>query len=219
MCTVTRRASGRSTARRAKGGCSACMRGAARRRRVCLELGRRSCERVLLRRRSVSRRQRPRRGHVRLHEQPTVRRDARIRRRAGMLRARGANGQARRCPRHLTGRATASQRDRARRHASDRAADHRLGARGRGDPPLCSARPARARGAAAGPYSSARWLGEHDPRRGRAPRCRLRGRDQEHRLLRRLRRLRHRPASVSSTGRQAGSPPRCCAPLPRSARA
>ena len=62
-------------------------------------------------------------------------------------------------------------------------------------------------------------LGEHDPRRGRAPRRRLRGRDQEHRLLRGVRRLDLGARPPLPTGRRASSQPRCCAPRPRSARA
>ena len=67
----------------------------------------------------------------RLHQQPAVRRDARLRRRADVLRGRGADGQARRGARDRPGRAAAAERDRARRHAADRPADHRLAARSR----------------------------------------------------------------------------------------
>ena len=58
--------------------------------------------------------ERARRGHLRLHEQPTMRRDARVRRRAGVLRARGADGQARRGALDGPGRAPGSERGRDR---------------------------------------------------------------------------------------------------------
>ena len=50
----------------------------------------------------------------RLHEQPAVRRDARVRRGAGVLRLRVADGQARRGARHGPGRRADPQRGRAR---------------------------------------------------------------------------------------------------------
>ena len=95
-----------------------------RRRRVRIQLDSGARQRLLLRRRALQRRQRPRRRHVRLHEQPALRRHARLRRRSGLLRARGADGQARRRARHRSGRATPAQRDQAGRHAAHRPADH-----------------------------------------------------------------------------------------------
>ena len=95
----------------------------ARRRRVRLELS----TAVDVERRLRSRAGRTRstnaliESHGRLHEQPALRRDARLRRRADLLRGRGADGQARRRARHRPGRAAAAQRARARRHAADRA--------------------------------------------------------------------------------------------------
>ena len=68
----------------------------ARRRRVRLELDGGRVERGLVRARPVPRRQRADRVDRRLHEQPAVRRDARLRRRADVLRGRGADGPARR---------------------------------------------------------------------------------------------------------------------------
>ena len=59
----------------------------------------------------------------RLHRQPAVRRDARVRRRADVLRARGADGQARRGAGHGPGRAAAAQRDDHRHLDADRRAD------------------------------------------------------------------------------------------------
>ena len=70
-------------------------------------------------RRPVPRRQRPDRGDGRLHEQPALRRDARLRRRADLLRRRGADGQARRRARDRPDRAAPAERARARRHAPD----------------------------------------------------------------------------------------------------
>ena len=151
----------------------------------------------------------------RLHEQPAVRRDARLRRRADLLRRRGADGQARGRARARPGRAPAAERARARRHAPDRPADRGLAADRRGDPPAAALEPPRAGGAAARSAPAARRRRQHDARRGRTARHRLRRRLQEHRLLGGLRRLlrRARPA-VRRTAR-----PRCTAPRPRSGRA
>ena len=60
--------------------------------------------------RAVRRAQRADRRLRRLHQQPAVRRDARLRRRPDLLRARGADGQARRGAGHGPGRAAAAQR-------------------------------------------------------------------------------------------------------------
>ena len=74
---------------------------------------------------------------------------------------------------------------------------------------------ARAGGAPARGDPASRRSGEHDARRRRAARCRLRRRLQEHLLLGGLRRLLHRArASSPRTAR-----PRCTAPPPRSGRA
>ena len=78
-----------------------------------------------VRARAVPGRERADRVDVRLHEQPAVRRDARLRRRADVLRGRGADGQARRRARDRPGRAAAAERARAGRHAADRPADRR----------------------------------------------------------------------------------------------
>ena len=67
-----------------------------RRRRVHVLVDRGDLERDDVRARSLRGPERADRGHVRLHEQPAVRRDARVRRGAGVFRARGADGQARR---------------------------------------------------------------------------------------------------------------------------
>ena len=161
----------------------------ARRRRLRVELDRGVLERRLLRGRPVRRAERTARGARRLHEQPALRGHARLRGGPGGLRARGADGQARGGARHGPGRRAAAQRDRPRRPAADGAGPARAGARGR-------AARARARDAAAAragrparPARAAGRGGQHDPRRGRAARRRLRGGDQEHRLLGGLRRL------------------------------
>ena len=77
----------------------------------------------------------------RLHGQPAVRGDARVRRRADLLRARGADGQARGGAGDRPGRAAAAQRDDDRHVDADRRADQlpRAGAAS------CSSRSARAR--------------------------------------------------------------------------
>ena len=75
------------------------------------------------------------------HQPPAVRGDARVRRRAGVLRPRGPDGQARRGVRARPGRDPAAQRDGDRRPA-----DHRAGRRERrARSPAASARPRRCR--------------------------------------------------------------------------
>ncbi len=74
------------------------------------------------------------RDDVRVHEQPSLRRDARLRRGADVLRRRGADGQACACTRARPDRAAPAERARARRHAADGAAHRRLAA-GRGGHP------------------------------------------------------------------------------------
>ena len=106
----------------------------ARRRRLRLELDGGLLERGRVRLRAVRRPERPARGDRGLHEQPALRRDARLRRRSDLLRRRGADGQARREARDRSGRAAAAERARARRHAADRPADRGLAADRGGDP-------------------------------------------------------------------------------------
>ena len=65
---------------------------------------------------------------LRVHEQPALRRDARVRRGAGVLRRRGADGQARRRARDRSDRAPASERARARRRAAHGPGAHGLAA-------------------------------------------------------------------------------------------
>ncbi len=90
----------------------------ARRRRLRLQLDRRLLERGLLRLRALRGAERLHRSHVRLHQQPAVRRHARLRRRPVELRARGADGQARRRARARPRRAPPAQRARPRGHAA-----------------------------------------------------------------------------------------------------
>ena len=160
-------------------------------------------------------RERAARVDVRLHEQPALRRDARLRRRADLLRRRGADGQARGRARARPGRAAAAERARAGRRAADRPEARRVAAGRRGDPPRRRAADPRAGAAAARRDPAARRRRQHDARRGRPPRRRLRGRLQEHLLLGGLRRL-LRGARAAARRRQRA---RCTARPPRSARA
>ena len=121
----------------------------ARRRRVCVELDRGHVERGLLRRRPVPGCERSDRVDLRVHEQPAVRRDARLRRRADVLRRRGADGQARRGARDRPGRASAAERARPGRRPPDRAGDHGLPAGGGRHPARGRAEGARTRAVAA----------------------------------------------------------------------
>ena len=76
-------------------------------------------------------RERPDRVDLGLHQQPALRRDARLRRRADLLRRRGADGQARRRARDRPGRVAAAERARPRRHAAHGSG----GSRARSRPP------------------------------------------------------------------------------------
>ena len=83
----------------------------ARRRRLRVEQHGGVQQRGVLRGRAVRGAERADRLLRRLHQQPAVRRDARLRRRADLLRARGADGQAGRRAGDRPGRAAAPQRD------------------------------------------------------------------------------------------------------------
>ena len=78
-----------------------------------------------IRGRAVPGRQRADRVDGGVHEQPAVWRDARLRRRADVLRRRGTDGPPRRRARDRPDRAAAAERDRARRHSADRPGDRR----------------------------------------------------------------------------------------------
>ena len=169
----------------------------ARRRRVRLQLDRRVLERGVVRVRAVRRPERADRLLRRLHRQPAVRGDARVRRRADLLRARGADGQARGRAGDGPGRAAAPQRAGRGRHDPDRGDDPLPRAGGR------AARQRQRAAAAAAVDRDARRPREHDPRRGRAARRRLRGRLQERRLLGGLRRLLDRARAAVGGGRRA----------------
>ena len=168
-------------------------------------LDRGDVERGRVRVRSVRGRERAARVDVRLLEQPAVRRDARLRRGADVLRRRGADGQARRRARARPGRAAPAERARARRRAPDGPEARRVAARRRGDPARRRAADPRAGAAAARSDRPARGRGQHDARRGRAPRRRLRGRVQEHLLLGGLRRLLRRARAAACRRKRRGA--------------
>ena len=171
----------------------------ARRRRVRLELDRRVLERGLVRVRAVRRAERADRLLRRLHRQPAVRGDARLRRRADLLRARGADGQARRRARRWT-RSSCGAATRWPRAARSRPA-RRSAARRRW--PSCSTASARAPLPPPVDRDCPGGHVEHHPRRGRAARRRLRGRLQERRLLGGLRRLLDRARAAVGGRRRA----------------
>ena len=91
-------------------------------------------ERRVLRRRPVRVDERAHRVDGGLHEQPALRRDARLRRGADLLRGRGADGQAGGGARDRPGGAAAPQRAGAGRRAADGQRGQRVAAGGRGDP-------------------------------------------------------------------------------------
>ena len=160
-------------------------------------------------------RHRPVRGAARrdgllrgLHQQPAVRRDARVRRGAGLLRVRDPDGQAGRRAGPGPGGAPDPQRDAGGIGDADRPGGG-LGRPGGRDleagrvPAAAARRPGRA-GRGRGPAHAAGRGVQHDPRRRRRPRRRLRGRHQERLLLRGLRRLLHGPGAARAGRRRAG---------------
>ncbi len=134
---------------------------APRRRRLRLLVTGGARERVDLRRRPLRGAERAHRGHRRLHEQSAVRRDARVRRAAGLLRARVGDGRARRAAAAQPARAAAAQRRRPRVGAPDRPGADRQRARARGDRTV-PRHPAAAAGDAARPRP-ARLSGRRGP--------------------------------------------------------
>ena len=107
-----------------------------RRRRVRVELDGRDRERIGVRVRALPRPERADRGHRRIHEQPPVRGDARLRRGSDAASPSEAQMDGSR-PRSASTRSSCgSERALARRRAPDRAADHGLAARRRDDPSL-----------------------------------------------------------------------------------
>ena len=131
----------------------------ARRRGLRVQLHRGVLERGVLRGRTVRGAERLADRARRLHEQPAVRRDARVRRRAGRVRLRGADGPARRGARHGSGRAADPQRDGARRPPADRpgGAGARAGgraARARAGVPAAARRPTARPTSASSPAAS-----------------------------------------------------------------
>ena len=159
----------------------------ARRRRVRVELSRRGGQRG-------DPGHRPLRGASRrdgllrrLHQQPAVRRDARVRRGPGLLRLRGADGQARRRPAHGSGGAPDQERDAGGVGDADRAGSGLCRPGGR-DPEPGQIPPSAARaGLGPRPARPARRSVEHHARRRGRARRRVRGRHQERLLLRGLR--------------------------------
>ncbi|CAA9228238.1 MAG: Xanthine dehydrogenase, molybdenum binding subunit, partial [uncultured Blastococcus sp.] len=145
--------------------------------------------------------ERARRLLRRVHEQPAVRRDARLRLGADRLRLRVADGQAGRRAGHGPGGAALPQRDGgglAHPHGTDR----RQRGTGRGAAaPAGGHADAGDRGGAR-PAGHARRGVQHDPRRGRAARRRVRRRLQERGVLRGVRRLLHRPGAAGGRGRR-----------------
>ena len=181
------------------------VRGRARRRRVRLELARRRQQRGELRGRPVRVRQRADRRLRALHEQPAVRRDARVRLGAGLLRARVADGSPRCRARHGPGRLPHPQRDERGLADADRAAhpERRAGGRvaaaGEGRPDAAGLPDRRTR-----PARPSRWGLEHHARRGRAARRRLRDRVEERRFQRGIRRLLDGARAARTHRRRAG---------------
>ena len=158
----------------------------ARRGRLRLHHGGGRGQRRLARRRPLRGRAPRRRRLRRLHEQPALRCDARFRRGPGVLRLRVPDGRGRRRTGHGSAGVPGPQRGEA--GLGDR---HRTGDRGRraaGRDVRRAARDALAAGAVRR-RSAAGRIRQHDPRRGGAPRCRLRRRHQEHLLLGGIRRL------------------------------
>ncbi len=150
----------------------------ARRRGLPLVELPRGRQRGVLRPGSLPRGERDRRCVRRPHEQPAVRGHARLRRRAGVLRPRGADGQARGRVRGRPDRAPPAQRHGTRRHAAHRAGRRRRASGRRGHPGV--RRPAPAGRARLGrrPLPSRRRR-PHDRHRRRAPGRRLRRGFQE----------------------------------------
>ncbi len=126
----------------------------------------------------------------RVHQQPAVRGDARVRLRADRVRLRGADGRAGRAGRAGPGRDPAAQRHARGRHATSPGRSSTPPPR---SPSCCrscaTCRCRRARRTTSDIRVAARGGLQHHPRRGRRPRRRLRGDLQERRLLRGLRRL------------------------------
>ncbi len=112
------------------------------RRGLRLRLPGRRRQRLLALGRPVPDRGRRHRGDRPLHQQPALRRDARLRRGPGVLRLRGPDGQARREARHGPGRVPAAQR-----HGTGHPPAHRPALRLAPRSPNCCAgsRPARCR--------------------------------------------------------------------------
>ena len=143
----------------------------------------------------------------RLHQQPAVRGDARVRRGADGVRVRVADGPVRGGARPGSGRVPAAERHVRGIPGAD-GPDHRQPGAGRRTAPhraghAAAARRRLARGASRRPEGTAGRGVEHDARRGRPAWRRVRGRLQERRVLRGLRRLRHRAGAAGDRRRRA----------------
>ncbi len=159
----------------------------ARRRCVPVVVVPRHRQRGVLLRRPVPHPERAGRGLRRAHQQPAVRCDARLRRGAGGVRARGPDGSARGGVRRRPDRAAAPERARSGRRAAHRPAHHRHAAGGGGHPRV---RGAPAAGAGRRRRARATWgCGAHERRGRRAARRRVRSGLQEPHVRRGLRRL------------------------------
>ncbi len=186
--------------------------GSARRRRVRVDLQRGAHQRDHARTGAVPVAERDGGWMGDAHEQPAVRRDARLRRAASVLRAREPDGPARRDSRTGPRRDPAAERHRDWRSAHHGAAARERGADGpvpagdsRAPPP--SSRRRRSMAGAPG------WRWAHRRRGERAARRRLRAGDQEPDVLRGVRRLvdgavpaggRRRHAQARNRGSRSG---------------
>ena len=136
-----------------------------------------------------------------VHQQPAVRRDARLRRGPGRVRLRVADGQGRRRAGHGPRRGAGAQRDGGGLGRADRPGRRQCRAGGRAAAPAAGDADAGAR--TRRPARRTGWGLQHHPRRGRAPRRRVGGGLQEHRLQRGLRRLLDRAGAARGGRRRA----------------
>ena len=173
-----------------------------RRRGVRVVLGTRRRERDHVRRRPVRGAERGRRRHGGLHEQSALRRDARVRRAAGVLRARVPDGQARRRGWNLAGAGPPPQRP-----SPGIGPPHRSGGPGIGARARAAGRVGRDAGPGPAAYRGSRrhrvpgGRRQRRPGRGAHAWSGLRGRVQERRVQRGLRRRVRRAPSRSPQAR------------------
>ena len=174
----------------------------ARRRRLPVQQRRGRRQRRADGDRALRRAERPDGLLRRVHQQPAVRRDARLRCGAGGVRLRVADGQGRRGARHGPGRPALPQRDGGGLRRAHRAGAGQPGTGRRAAAPAAGHADARVRSDRwPRPAPAARRRRELHPRRGRAARRRLRGGVQEHRVLGGLRRLLDGAGAARGRGR------------------